>query len=502
MGADIKFLQHIENLLSFAENKGLTKPDDRILLRNNLYDLLSVSPETDIPLPGGTEDGILRDLYAILDEYPDTAARRDLLDARIMGLLTPLPSEVNREFNKCYAISPQEATDYFYTLSRNNHYIQTDRLAKNLYWRTKTEFGDLEITINLAKPEKDPRDIAAAKALPQTGYPKCLLCAENVGFAGNLNHPARQNLRAVSVELAGETWYFQFSPYIYYNEHCIVLSPVHTPMKTDETTFRRLMEFLRKFPHYTIGSNADIPIVGGSILTHDHYQGGRHVFPLQMAEAYAEYSHKSFPGIKASPVKWPMSVIRLESGDTEALIRLSAEILNTWREYSDEQAQVLAYTRSAGGNTPHNAITPIARKNGRGFWEMDLVLRNNRTTDEHPLGLFHPHSDLHHIKKENIGLIEVMGLAILPGRLKDDMEAMQAYLAGQDADKETIAGHLPWLDEIKGRLADNTDITCFIRDEIGQVFKRVLLDAGVFKTNPDGIGQFGKFIRYCGFTEL
>jgi len=497
---DASIVQYIENLLAFAERKSLTEPDDRVFLRNSLYDLLSVSPDGDIPAPCAAEDG-LADLGAILDAFADTAAQRDLLDARIMGIITPRPSAVNKAFYEYYKLSPRAATDYFYTLCRDNHYIQTDRLQKNLYWVTKTGFGDFEITINLSKPEKDPRDIAAAKSLPQTGYPKCLLCVENVGFAGNLNHPARQNLRAVPVELAGQTWYFQYSPYIYYNEHCIVLSPVHTPMRTDERTFRRLFEFLDMFPEYTIGSNADLPIVGGSILTHDHYQGGRHVFPLERAEACAAYGHKLFPGVTASLVKWPMSVIRLESYEAEKLIELSVMILGIWREYTDESAQVMAFTKTDGGSIPHNAITPIVRTNKNGLYEIDLVLRNNRTTDEHPLGLFHPLAGLHHIKKENIGLIEVMGLAILPGRLKDDMDAMKAYLTGRDTAPEALGDHLPWLEEIKGRFTAGMDAAEFLQDEIGTVFMRVLLDAGVFKTEENGYRQFACFMERCGFIK-
>ncbi|MDR1558537.1 MAG: UDP-glucose--hexose-1-phosphate uridylyltransferase [Clostridiales bacterium] len=494
-------VQYIENLLAYAEGKGLSSAEDRVFLRNSLYDLLSAAPAAEIPSPDLTDEAFPRDLYAILDLCADTAAEKDLLDARVMGLFTPRPSEVNRIFEKNYKISPRAATDAFYVMCQNNHYIQADRLAKNLYWLTKTEFGALEITVNLAKPEKDPRDIAAAKALPQTGYPKCLLCMENVGFAGHLNHPARQNLRAVPVELAGETWYFQYSPYIYYNEHCIVLSPTHTPMSITAATFRGLMEFLKKFPHYIIGSNSDIPIVGGSILSHDHYQGGRHVFPLELAGIYATYRHRSFPRVKASLVKWPMSVIRLESDDSESLITLSTEILENWKNYSDESASVYAYTRTETGNTPHNAITPIARLNKHGLWEMDLVLRNNRTSDEHPLGIFHPHANLHHIKKENIGLIEVMGLAILPGRLKNDMDEMEAYLTGRAAREEAIAEHQPWLDEIKGRLPENADVSAFIKNEIGNVFKRVLLDSGVFKTVPEGNRQFDGFMKQCGFIS-
>jgi len=504
MNADKRaaIIQNIENLLSYAEKKGLTEPGDRIFLRNSLYDLLSVTPEGEIPLPDETGEETPWGLSAILDACTDTAARRDLLDARIMGILTPNPSEVNRRFWKYYGISPRKATDYFYALSQNNHYIQTDRLAKNLYWLTRTEFGDLEITVNLSKPEKDPRDIAAAKALPQTGYPKCLLCADNIGYAGDLNHPARQNLRAVPMELDGELWYFQYSPYIYYNEHCIVLSHVHRPMKTDEAAFRRLFEFLSILPHYTVGSNADLPIVGGSILSHDHYQGGRHEFPLERAGVYAAYTHKSFPGIKVSAVKWPMSVIRLNNGEPDDLIKLSMEILNAWRDYSDEQAQVLAYTRTAESKTPHNAITPIVRINRGKSWEIDLVLRNNRTTQEHPLGLFHPHANLHHIKKENIGLIEVMGLAILPGRLKDDMDAMEAYLTGRRIAQEIPPDHLPWLNEIKARRTEGTDAAEYIRHEIGGVFMQVLLDAGVFKPTPDGNRQFAQFMKHCGFAAV
>ncbi|MDR1541173.1 MAG: UDP-glucose--hexose-1-phosphate uridylyltransferase [Clostridiales bacterium] len=500
MASNSESLQNIENLLSFALRKGLIENNDKNWARNALLDILSLDPGEDIY--EADERALTEDVYdilsGILNLHAKTPVQKDLLDARIMGILTPRPSEVERKFREDSLESIEAATNAFYALCQNNHYIQMNGIRKNLYWIADTQFGNLEITINLSKPEKDPRDIAAAKSLAQTNYPKCLLCKENVGFAGRFNHPARQNLRLIPIDLGSETWYFQYSPYVYYNEHCIVLSSRHVPMKMNEETFRRLLGFIEKFPHYFIGSNADIPIVGGSILSHDHFQGGRHAFPMEKAESYAFYSHKSFLDARISLLNWPMSAIRAADGDKERLIALCMLIMNKWKNYSDEGANIRAYT----GDTPHNALTPIARIGNDGLWEIDLVLRNNRTTDEFPLGIFHPHQDLHHIKKENIGLIEVMGLAVLPGRLKQEMDGMALWLMGEKADDSALSPHLEWLAGIRekcGGALELKEANEVLKKEIGLVFERVLRDAGVYKFDDAGKAAFHNFMLFCGF---
>lgn len=506
----------IERLLNFALNKNLIYEDDVISSRNALLDLLKINE----PYVFKENEKIKEDLDTAADilnqilDYcadaniiqADTMIYRDLMDAKIMGILMPRPSEVNYEFKKLYAVNKEAATDYFYTLSQHSNYIQVDRIKKNLYWKTATEFGDLEITINLSKPEKDPKEIAAAKSLAQTSYPKCLLCPENEGYSGNLNHPARQNLRLIRMDLNNEKWYMQYSPYVYYNEHCIVLHKDHVPMKTIENTYRRLLDFVDILPHYFIGSNADIPIVGGSILMHDHYQGGHHVFPMETAKPFTEYSHKDFNDIKIFLVKWPLSVIRISGSDKVRLVRLAMFIMNIWKDYSDESADIIAFT----DNIPHNAITPIARKNKEGLFELDLVLRNNMTSQEHPLGIFHPHAELHHIKKENIGLIEVMGLAILPGRLNGELNDIAKILCHEAAynDNElsnpshALNKHYDWIKTLIQKYGfDNTKKSAekIIQDEVGFIFSKVLQDAGVFKYNEAGRVQFNKFMNKCLF---
>ena len=409
-----------------------------------------------------------------------------------MGLMMPRPSEVTDRFYKEYENSPLAATDYFYKLSCDSDYIRRYRIARDMKWISPTEYGDLDITINLSKPEKDPKAIAAAKNAPQAGYPKCMLCRECEGYAGRINFPARQNHRIIPITINNSDWCFQYSPYVYYNEHCIVFNAEHTPMAINRATFQKLLDFVKLFPHYFVGSNADLPIVGGSILSHDHFQGGHYTFAMAKAPIERELSFDSFSDVKAGIVKWPMSVIRLSADNTERLIELADKILSAWRGYSDESVGVFAFT----DGEPHNTITPIARMRD-GLYELDLVLRNNITTEEHPLGVFHPHAELHHIKKENIGLIEVMGLAVLPARLKNEIAALsKAMLEGTDIRKDDmLCIHADWVDEIKAKYnninAENIDD--ILKSEIGLVFAKVLEHAGVFKRDSKGMNAFVKF---------
>ncbi len=442
-------------------------------------------------------EGILKDLldYAYENGITEenSVVYRDLFDTKIMSLLVPRPSEVIGKFQALYEKDAKEATDYFYTLSRDTDYIRRYRIKKDLKWTADTEYGTLDITINLSKPEKDPKAIAAAKLAKQSGYPKCLLCRENEGYAGRVNHPARQNHRIIPVTINNSDWFFQYSPYVYYNEHCIVFNSKHTPMKIERATFGKLLDFVAQFPHYFVGSNADLPIVGGSILSHDHFQGGHYEFAMAKAPVEKEISFAGFEDVKAGIVKWPMSVIRLDCADKDRLIELADKILLAWRGYTDEEAYIFAET----DGEPHNTITPIARKRGDLF-ELDLVLRNNITTEEHPLGVYHPHAKLHHIKKENIGLIEVMGLAVLPARLKDEMAALQeAILAGLDlrAD-ETLEKHADWVEEFLPKYESITkeNIEGIVQKEIGLVFSEVLEDAGVYKCTPEGRDAFMRFV--------
>ena len=455
------------------------------------------------------EDGsFLEQTLTALDDYAaengllerDSVVCRDLFDTKLMGALTPRPNETSDRFMRKFFIDgPDHATDWFYRFSQDNDYIRRYRIKKDLRWKASTEYGDLDITINLSKPEKDPADIAAAAKAAQTGYPKCLLCLENEGYAGRIDHPARQNHRVITLDLAGEEWGFQYSPYVYYNEHCIVFAKEHRPMKISRGTFDRLTAFLDQFPHYFIGSNADLPIVGGSILSHDHFQGGNYMFPMAKAPVEREFASEEYPEVSVGIVKWPMSVIRLRSADKEKLIAFADKILNTWRDYDDADSLIFSHTEGAA----HNTITPIARMRSNDLYEIDLVLRNNRATEEHPMGLFHPHEELHHIKKENIGLIEVMGLAVLPARLKGELESMKPFLCAREYDglPESLAKHDAWLRELRASYGaaegsiDEAHAETILRDEVGKVFARVLEDAGVYKRTPDGQAAFDRFVR-------
>lgn len=496
--------QDINELIGYGLIKGLVKERDVIYTRNRLLEVLGLDGfEGDEA--GGTlgAEGSANGLEGILSRLLDWASSngklkgdsvvyRDLFDTKLMAALTPPPSDVTDKFEALRQISPKEATDWFYCFSQDTDYIRRYRVAKDLKWQSPTPYGNLDITINLSKPEKDPKAIAAAKNAPQSGYPKCLLCKENEGYAGRVNSPARGNHRIIPITLAGEEWALQYSPYVYYNEHCIVFNYKHVPMKICHATFCRLLDFITQFPHYTLGSNADLPIVGGSILSHDHFQGGHYEFPMARAQVEEAVHLKSFPSIKAGIVKWPMSVIRLEGDDQSALVKASDAILDKWRGYSDEAAFIFAETDGA----PHNTITPIARRRG-GLYELDLVLRNNITTAEHPLGVFHPHAELHHIKKENIGLIEVMGLAVLPARLKTEMALLaDALMQGNSVEKDKrIAHHAQWAASLpyqKGM--SRHEVEEMLRHEVGAVFSKVLEHAGVFKRDDAGKAAFKRFV--------
>ena len=433
---------------------------------------------------------------AAYDRYiikSDDIVTRDLFDTKLMGILTPKPSQVIKEFRTYYEESPKKATEFFYEFSQDTNYIRRDRVKKDMKWKVNSPYGDIDITINLSKPEKDPKAIAAAKNAKQSSYPKCQLCMENEGYAGRMNHPARQNHRIISLTINDRKWGFQYSPYVYYNEHCIVFNGQHVPMKIDRAAFTKLFDFVKQFPHYFLGSNADLPIVGGSILTHDHFQGGHYEFAMERAEIEKEFTIPGYEDVKAGIVHWPLSVIRIQSKDEKRLIDLADHILKKWRGYTDEEAYIFAETEGE----PHNTITPIARKKGD-MYELDLTLRNNITTEECPLGLYHPHNEYHHIKKENIGLIEVMGLAVLPSRLKAEMEHLsQCLIKGEDiVSKEDLKKHAAWVEEIKGKYTDINEgnVMDILKEEIGQVFVKVLEDAGVYKYNEEGRKAFDRFI--------
>ena len=493
-------IQHeIARLLNFAEQELLITPEDVVYSANRLLDVLAVEsyrPEK-IKETLETPTPILLnmlDYAAGKGLIENTANERDRFDTRIMDCVMPRPSEVVHRFWSLYRNSPKEATDGYYRMNIASNYIRKARIDKNIAWKTATEYGDLDVTINLSKPEKDPRDIAKAKRMKSSAYPKCLLCRENEGYAGRVNYPARETHRLIPLDFGGHEWFLQYSPYTYYNEHCIILNGEHIPMKISRETFENLITFLRFFPHYFAGSNADLPIVGGSILSHDHYQGGRCTFAMERASVEKAYAFADFPAVKAGRVKWPMSALRLTSEEPKQLVALAEKILAAWRTYSDASAEVLAET----DGTPHNTITPIARKRGSAF-EFDLVLRNNRTTAEHPLGLFHPHAEVHHIKKENIGLIEVLGLAILPARLKDEMLQVRAELLKGTEDIsgiEAIAKHADWYKKVKESHADISALSVggILKDEIGHVFLEVLTHAGVFKRDAAGMAAFDRFI--------
>ena len=492
----MKIETYIDALVSYAMNTGLAEPEDHVVLINRLLDLLG-KPDyvpSDEPQPDDLEE-ILSGILAYAVEQGLCSERitdKDLFDTRLMGALTPMPREVIRTFREKYADDPVKATDWYYKFSGDTDYIRRYRIAKDMRWKYTSEYGELDITINLSKPEKDPMEVAAIKYAPQTDYPKCLLCRENEGYYGRVNHPNRANLRIIPLTLGEESWCMQYSPYVYYNEHCIVFNESHTPMVIEGRVFERLLDFVGQFPHYFVGSNADLPIVGGSILSHEHFQGGHYTFAMETAPVETEISFKGYEDITAGIVKWPMSVIRLGGTDPKRIADLGEKILNLWRGYSDPAVGVLAET----DGEPHNTITPIARRRGDAY-ELDLVLRCNITTEEHPLGVFHPHADKHHINKENIGLIEVMGLAVLPSRLKGELAALaEAVAAGKDVRQdETLAKHADWVDELKKRYMFTPENSLdILLQETGRVFSQVLEDAGVYKCNEEGRKAFLAFV--------
>ena len=489
----------VKSLVNYAEKEGLIAAFDKKWAINRILEALeldSIEAEDAV-----FEDASLEEILKAMLDYAcengiceDSVVYRDLLDTKIMGAIIPRPSEVISKFYSLYEESPEKATEYYYHISRKSDYIREYRIKNDIKWVTSTEYGDIDITINLSKPEKDPKAIAAALKMKQSSYPLCLLCPENEGYAGRVNHPARQNHRVIPVDLNGEEWCLQYSPYVYYNEHSILFNGKHVPMAISEAGFRRLFAFVEKFPHYFVGSNADLPIVGGSVLTHDHFQGGNYTFAMTKAEIETPVEFKDFPQVEAGIIKWPMSVLRLKGTDYDKICTLAGKILAKWRGYTDEDAFIFAET----DGVPHNTITPIARFRD-GKYELDLVLRNNITTEQYPDGVYHPHPEHHHIKKENIGLIEVMGLAVLPARLKEEMALLEkAIISGADISKdEKIAKHLDWVEEIKSRnniTAENCEK--ILRDEIGKVFADILCQCGVFDRNENGKKQFLKFIDF------
>lgn len=489
----------ISELIEYGIKNSLIEEIDSIYVRNSLMDALGVSvwEEQDCPKKNRSIDEIMGDLVDYACEkgiIRDSGASRDLFDTRLMGILTPRPSEVNKKFRRLMYENPAAATDWYYDFSAKTNYVRAGRIARDIRWTYGCDYGVLDITINRSKPEKDPRDIAAAKNSPKSSYPACQLCIENTGFAGTLTHPARQNLRPVEMQVGGEKWWFQYSPYGYYNEHCIVFNDKHIPMQIDAAVFEKLFDIIDVLPHYFVGSNADLPIVGGSILSHEHFQGGRYTFPMEKAELENEFALEKYPKVKAGILKWAMSVIRVSCDDRKDLAAACDHILRSWRKYSDPSAEIYAETNG----TPHNTITPIARKRN-GVYECDLVLRNNRTTDDRPLGLFHPNPTLHHIKKENIGLIEVMGLAVLPARLAEELLLLSdALVTGRDISADERLGcHADWLKDVASRHSEATAENAeeIIKQEIGAVFEQVLLDAGVFKRTEEGKAAFMRFVE-------
>ena len=494
----MKLYELIAALVQYGIDTGLTPACEKIYTTNLLLDQFH---EDDYEEPDAIPSLSLEEiLEGLLDEacrrelIPDSITYRDLFDTRLMNCLMPRPSQIQETFREKYAVSPKEATDYFYKLSQDSNYIRRYRVCKDQKWKVPSIYGDIDITINLSKPEKDPKAIAAAGKAKASAYPKCQLCMENEGYAGRVNHPARENHRIIPLTINDSQWGFQYSPYVYYNEHCIVFNGQHTPMKIDRAAFRKLFDFVKQFPHYFLGSNADLPIVGGSILSHDHFQGGNYTFAMAKAPIELPVTIPGYDDVEAGIVKWPLSVLRIRHKDENRLIDLATHVLDCWRSYTDEDAFIFAYT----DGEPHNTITPIARKVGDTY-ELDLTLRNNITTDEHPLGVYHPHAKLHHIKKENIGLIEVMGLAVLPSRLKQEMALLKdAILTGSDLEKdevlqkhaEWVAEFLPSYPEINGENIDE-----ILRQEIGKVFVQVLEDAGVYKCTPEGREAFLKFVK-------
>ena len=495
----IDIYEYIAKLVKYGEDNEIISKYDRVYVINSLLELFELEDYYEDSYK--SEDDLEKILEGMLDYAYDkglikenTTTYRDLFDTKIMSKLTPPPSVVIEKFNEIYKkTTPKNATSYLYKFNQDINYIRRYRIAKDVKWKTETEFGKLDITINLSKPEKDPKEIAAAKKSKKKSYPKCQLCIQNEGYAGRVNHPARGNHRIIPLVINGQEWGFQYSPYVYYNEHCIVLNSKHVPMVIDEKIFKKLFDFVKIFPHYFVGSNADLPIVGGSILTHEHFQGGNYDFAMAKAPVEREFKIKGFEDIKVGIVKWPMSVIRLRAKDTDRLSELGTKIFNTWKEYNDEKVYIYAYTEKIR----HNTITPIARKRGA-YYELDIVLRNNITTNEHPLGLYHPHAELHHIKKENIGLIEVMGLAVLPSRLKEEMKLLgEAIIDNRDfKDDEKIGKHYDWFLTFKDEYQFNRRNTKkILKIEIGKVFLRVLEDAGVFKRDDKGKEAFARFMR-------
>ncbi|HJB37551.1 MAG TPA: UDP-glucose--hexose-1-phosphate uridylyltransferase [Candidatus Acutalibacter ornithocaccae] len=489
----------ISRLLEYGLQRGLIAPEDKAYAANRMLALLGLREFEPQPVEEELHTPVepLERLCQFAAEAgliePDTRDGRDQFDTELMNCLMPRPSQVVGEFYSLYEKDKQAATDYYYQLARSSNYIRVDRIEKDRMWTAPTPYGDLVITINLSKPEKDPKAIAAAKNAPQSGYPKCALCRENEGYLGSANQAARGNHRLIPLELGGEPWFLQYSPYVYYNEHCIVLSHEHRPMKVSRQSISRLLEFVTFLPHYFVGSNADLPIVGGSILTHDHFQGGRYEFPMAKAPIREKVCFPGFEDVEAGIVHWPMSVIRLRGKEAQRLVDLADKILTAWREYSDESAEILAYTEG----TPHNTITPIARRRGEDY-ELDLVLRNNRTTPEHPLGLFHPHAEYHHIKKENIGLIEVMGLAILPPRLLTETGLLEQALKDPAQAQEIMARpemkkHQAWYEELKAAGAGEGDTQRAIQESIGVIFGKILGNAGVYKDTEEGREAFRRF---------
>ena len=490
----------IYELVDYALETGLIRQEDRSWAINRIGQIMKIDDLTEPAqrmqkrvlseiLDALTQDAVNRGIIE------DHQAARDLFDTDLMGALLPLPHEVRSKFRTLYAEAPQKATNWYYRFSQDSNYIRRDRIAKDKKWIYDSAYGPLEITINLSKPEKDPRAIAAARSAPQSGYPKCLLCMENEGYAGRVDHPARQNHRIIPIRIHDSDWFLQYSPYVYYNEHCIAFNALHRPMKIDRAAFEKLLDFVEQFPHYFVGSNADLPIVGGSILSHDHFQGGRHTFPMAVAPIETAFSFRGYEQVEAGIVKWPMSVIRLRSENKKALTELADRLLEAWRSYTDESAFIFAHTQGV----PHNTVTPIARM-VEGRFELDLVLRNNITTKEHPLGRYHPHEKLHHIKKENIGLIEVMGLAVLPARLKAELSLLKTALLRDISllEQEPLSKHAPWARELMKKYRftqENTE--SILRREVGAVFLQVLKDAGVYARDEEGKAAFLRFLRYA-----
>ncbi|MGF7045974.1 UDPglucose--hexose-1-phosphate uridylyltransferase [Paenibacillus sp. DS2015] len=511
-------LREIEQLVQFARDHKLIQDLDTDYSRNLLMDLFGFTE----PYAGEVENNHLDSPQSALNILIDYGSQiglipensdtyRDLLDAKIMGLLMARPSEVIQEFKDTSAERGVEAaTDAFYKLSIDSNYIRMDRISKNVYWKQDSTYGEIELTINLSKPEKNSKEIAMAKLLPPPIYPKCQLCRENVGYAGRVNHPPRQNLRIIPLEMNNEPWFFQYSPYVYYNEHCIVFHHDHVPMKLTKDTLKRLLSFVDVMPHYFIGSNADLPIVGGSILTHDHFQGGRHTFAIQNAKKEATFTNSQYAEVTVSIVRWPMSVLRLSSQDSTVLLECANGIYEFWKQYSDPSADIVAYSIENGEEIPHNTVTPIVRRTEDGKYEMDLVLRNNRTDEEYPEGIFHPHREMHHLKKENIGLIEVMGLAILPGRLKEELDLIADILAGDQAlYRDVLAGenpalvpHTDWIHLLVNEHGTNfskEQAIALVQHEVGQKFVHILEHAGVYKNTEAGQQAFHRFLQHLGY---